>query len=492
MSTTPTLRGAIPTNPSPQVQTVLRWIKGICDADLQTLEELLAPEFEVRFGPESVKRPPSSKEGFLEFLKGLTKQMVPGMKVEIHEIIESDGRVVVHLTTDGMLITNQPYTHNMIHTYRLKNEGGKLLFTSIFEFLDSLTFMWDSFKSKPLKVSTPESTAHVGVEGPHRKDIPPASAASPTGDHLSPEKASTLAKDDTHVKGDWVLFHPVYTPEELRAVEVLHHNAKTFSDKLAANFVRILRWGFDFISGYKHKPIPPNSNMTVEELRKGGYIMSEDQWLQRILFLESIAAVPGMVAATLRHLRSLRLMRRDAGWIHTLLEEAENERMHLMTFMTIKKPSPFFRLLVIGAQGVFYNMFFLSYLMSPRTCHRFVGILEEEAVVTYTRCIQDIEAGRIPGWTNMPAPAIAIDYWRLEPDAKLLDVIYAVRSDETTHRFVNHSLANINPATDVNPFALREPDMNVKGKKLAFEREEAEKYVQESLKMIEEGRHQQH
>ncbi len=29
---------------------------------------------------------------------------------------------------------------------------------------------------------------------------------------------------------------------------------------------------------------------------------------QRILFLESIAAVPGMVAAALRHLRSLRLM----------------------------------------------------------------------------------------------------------------------------------------------------------------------------------------
>ncbi len=29
---------------------------------------------------------------------------------------------------------------------------------------------------------------------------------------------------------------------------------------------------------------------------------------QRILFLESIAAVPGMVAAALRHLRSVRLM----------------------------------------------------------------------------------------------------------------------------------------------------------------------------------------
>lgn len=68
--------------------------------------------------------------------------------------------------------------------------------------------------------------------------------------------------------------------------------------------------------------------------------------------------------------------------------------------------------------------------------------------------------------TDMPAPQIAIDYWRLPQDAKLLDVIYAVRSDETTHRFVNHSLANLDADTDVNPFALREPDMHVKGGKI--------------------------
>lgn len=67
---------------------------------------------------------------------------------------------------------------------------------------------------------------------------------------------------------------------------------------------------------------------------------------------------------------------------------------------------------------------------------------------------------------NFPAPEIAKDYWRLKTDAKLLDVLYAVRSDESTHRFVNHSLANLNYKTDVNPFAIREPDMHVKGTKL--------------------------
>ena len=94
------------------------------------------------------------------------------------------------------------------------------------------------------------------------------------------------------------------------------------------------------------------------------------------------------------------MQRRDAGWIHTLLEEAENERMHLMTFLSIRKPGIFMRALILGAQGVFYNLFcecfirlaaghmltaiyaVLSYLISPRICHRFVGYLEEEAVKT--------------------------------------------------------------------------------------------------------------
>jgi hypothetical protein len=48
------------------------------------------------------------------------------------------------------------------------------------------------------------------------------------------------------------------------------------------------------------------------------------------------------------------------------------------------------------------------------------------------------------------------------------DVVYAVRSDETTHRFVNHSLANLDTKTDVNPFALREPNMFVKGAKIEY------------------------
>ncbi|KAE9404009.1 mitochondrial alternative oxidase [Gymnopus androsaceus JB14] len=315
--------------------------------------------------------------------------------------------------------------------------------------------------------------AKAAAVGPHMKDssLPPVSLP-PGGD---------ISSGGHH--GDWVLFHPVYSPEELKAVEVLRRDATCLSDKVAAGLVQFARWGYDLVTGYKHKEIPPEANMTLEQLRKEGYLLDDKQWLQRILFLETIAGVPGMVAATLRHLQSMRLMRRDNGWIHTCLEEAENERMHLMTFLTLSKPSIFFRAIILGAQGVFYNLFFFSYLISPRTCHRFVGHLEEEAVLTYTKCIKEIEAGRVPEWSDKPAPQIAIDYWRLDPNASLLDVIYAVRSDETTHRFVNHSLANLE-TEDVNPFALREPDMHVKGKKIAFDRDEAGQYFKESREML--------
>ena len=99
--------------------------------------------------------------------------------------------------------------------------------------------------------------------------------------------------------------------------------------------------------------------------------------------------------------------------IETLLEESFNERMHLLTFMKMSEPGWFMRLMVLGAQGVWFNALFFSYLISPRTVHRFVGYLEEEAVITYTRQINDIDAGRLPAWEKLPAPEIAVDYWKM-------------------------------------------------------------------------------
>jgi len=159
----------------------------------------------------------------------------------------------------------------------------------------------------------------------------------------------------------------------------------------------------------------------------------------RAVVLETVAAVPGMVAGSLQHLRALRRMESDHGWIRTLLDEAENERMHLMTFIQIAQPSRLERLLILAAQGVFYNLFFLFYVISAKTAHRVVGYLEEEAVFSYTEYLAGVDNGH---YVNVPAPAIAIDYWKLAPDDRLRDVILVVRADEAHHRDVNHGFSD--------------------------------------------------
>ena len=173
--------------------------------------------------------------------------------------------------------------------------------------------------------------------------------------------------------------------------------------------------------------------------------LTKDEWLFRFIFLETVAGIPGMVAGMLRHMNSLRLLRHDNGWIHTLLEEAENERMHLMTFLNMKQPSIFLRAGVLAAQGVFFNAFFFSYLISPRTCHRFVGYLEEEAVRTYTHALNDIDSGGTDArqWAKERAPKLAIEYWKMDEDATIRDVLLAVRADEASHAHVNHTFSSM-------------------------------------------------
>ena len=68
------------------------------------------------------------------------------------------------------------------------------------------------------------------------------------------------------------------------------------------------------------------------------------------------------------------------------------------------------------------------------------NVEEEEAVHSYTEYLAGVDNGT---HANILAPRIAIDYWRLAPDARLRDVIVAVRADEARHRDVNHKLADV-------------------------------------------------
>jgi ubiquinol oxidase len=215
-----------------------------------------------------------------------------------------------------------------------------------------------------------------------------------------------------------------------------HHKPRDMSDRIALGFTKLLRFCADtfFAKRYGH----------------------------RAIVLETVAAVPGMVGATVNHLKCLRRMCDDRGWIRTLMEEAENERMHLMTFIEIAQPTLFERLVVLSVQWVFYLAFFTLYLVSPRTAHRIVGYFEEEAVISYTHYLREIDEGRS---ANIAAPAIARHYWKLADDATLRDVVLAVRADEAHHRDVNHGfaceLAGLAPTMVAAPYPEHADDIRM-------------------------------
>ena len=195
---------------------------------------------------------------------------------------------------------------------------------------------------------------------------------------------------------------------------MIHRKPKTFSDKFALSITMSLRWFADtFIAtGYGH----------------------------RAVVLETVAGVPGMVAGMWNHLRSLRKMRPDdRGWIRQLLEEAENERMHLMIFIQIAKPNWFERWMIILAQALFWHFYLVLYIFFPACAHRMVGYFEEQAVISYTDYLKQIDNGRAK---NISAPKIAIDYYGLRKTATLRDVVLAVRQDERGHAKVNHEMAD--------------------------------------------------
>ncbi len=181
------------------------------------------------------------------------------------------------------------------------------------------------------------------------------------------------------------------------------------------------------------------ASFVVSSMRVPVDLFFRKKWYNRGIMLETVAAIPGLVAGSLRHLTSLRKMRPDGGWIQHLLNEAENERMHLLTWMALTQPKPWERGLVFLVQGVFWNVYFLLYLFFPKIAHRVVGYLEEEAVVSYTHMLKAIDEGKIE---NVAAPEIAINYWNMAKDSKLRDVVLIIRADEAQHRDVNHHFAD--------------------------------------------------
>ena len=144
----------------------------------------------------------------------------------------------------------------------------------------------------------------------------------------------------------------------------------------------------------------------------------------RAVVLETVAGVPGMVAGMWMHMKSLRKMKTGYGPdIREMLAEAENERMHLMFFIEIANPNVFERYLVLFAQLIFMAFYFILYVIDYKTAHRMIAYFEEEAVRSYTDYLAMVENGEVE---NVPAPELAIKYYKMKKNAKLSDLIKKV------------------------------------------------------------------
>lgn len=221
--------------------------------------------------------------------------------------------------------------------------------------------------------------------------------------------------------------HPVWDLKDSENIEFVYRQPASLKDRYALFSVKFCRWAFDKCSFYDKNN------------------MNEKKYLNRAIFLETIAAVPGMVGGFHRHMKALRTLQTDGGWIHHLLEEAENERMHLLTFLQIRQPGILLRLGIIFSQVFFTLYYSLHYVFSPSTAHRIVGYLEEEAVKTYSNMIIDYDKGKLPIWKKMPVAKDPKRYWELPDDASMRDLLLAIRADEVNHREFNHHFADLRP-----------------------------------------------
>jgi len=217
------------------------------------------------------------------------------------------------------------------------------------------------------------------------------------GDHTGRQQNHIWTKDELHEK----------------MTTLYRHKPKTIGDKIVNMTMYGLYHSFNFVTGYQ--PVNPSVNSI--------------EW--RLIMLESVAGVPGFVAAGFRHFHSLRTLQRDHGWIATLLEEAENERMHLLVCLRMFKASWVTRVSVVAMQMILTPVLMAVYTVHPKSMHRFVGYLEETACHTYVNIIENIQTEGTNlnvAWKDLAAPEIAKGYWKLPDDATFCDTLMCMVS----------------------------------------------------------------
>eukprot|EP00347_Sterkiella_histriomuscorum_P015949 403355071 len=240
-----------------------------------------------------------------------------------------------------------------------------------------------------------------------------------------------------------LLAQQVYDLNDIQAIKFTHREPQNFTDKFALRTVGLMEVIMNALTGKDHQK------------------RTTTQWYNRFIFLEALGIVPGLVAGTAKHLRSLSSMKPDRAMIHLLLEEAENERTHLFLFMNLRKPGMLIKFGIAAKQFLLWNIFFISYLISPYYVHRFVGYMEEESIFNYTMFLKQIDSGNLKELQNMEAPQLAKDYYNLPADAKFRDMVLSIRADESLHREFNHYFCELSKKDEVDKLNVDDINLDV-------------------------------
>lgn len=261
----------------------------------------------------------------------------------------------------------RPFTRQALQVLRPAEITRKLApLSSLRQF--SRKSRWDAFGDEGALEGS--SLPHFRAKTTNHASQNKPSAAAQTKSSSATKKVSKAEQATVYDKDTYYppMINHIWSDDEIKGRIAVQpqHEPKTLGDKAARFLVKtVLYRGFNYISGFDYQNPTP---------RACGF---------RLILLESVAGVPGMVAAVFRHFTSLRTLRRDHGWIHTLLEESQNERMHLLVCLKKFDAGLGTRVMVCVGQYAMVTFLSLTYLVHPKFLHRFVGYLEETAVKTY-------------------------------------------------------------------------------------------------------------
>eukprot|EP00760_Papus_ankaliazontas_P011346 PhM_4_TR14726/c0_g1_i1/m.78878/K17893/AOX1, AOX2; ubiquinol oxidase len=207
------------------------------------------------------------------------------------------------------------------------------------------------------------------------------------------------------------------TTAQHETCNIVHHVPTTPGDYFALGLVRVIR---------------AIANMSYR-----------DRYIHRCFPLVALGPALPLASAAAHQLRTTLSMRKYDDAFNErclkLLEEAHNKQMHYATLCEFTSLTTGDRVLTTLAQFFCSCFFWLFSFLFPRVACRTLAYMAEEATVTLTHFVNDIDAGRI---ADIPTTTLCNEYWEMPPETTLRDAVLRMRTDVMVTRDWNHHLAN--------------------------------------------------